>query len=111
MRHSRKNKLSSNFKPYPYRVSSRKGSMITATNIHDKHTVTRDQSYFKAIPEIAVTPKPKIEFEGEGEVVTNFDGNLELDRPDDDRSNQRNKQYERKEYPRRNRRKVQKYCA
>jgi transposase InsO family protein len=44
----KKDKMSFPFRPKPYSVINRKGSMITAEN--DRHTVTRNASRFKRVP-------------------------------------------------------------
>ena len=44
----KENKLSPTFRPKPYVVTSRKGSMVTANS--GDHNITRNSSYFKQIP-------------------------------------------------------------
>ena len=44
------NKLDTPYKPKPYKVTSKKGSMVTAEN--ENHKITRNSSFFKKIPEI-----------------------------------------------------------
>lgn len=80
----RQNKLSTPFKPFPYRVIARKGTMITARNISGEHEVTRNQSHFKHIPETAIVPKhEKIELElEEGSVLGGAGGVVECESED-----------------------------
>ena len=52
----RKNKLSSPFNPYPYRIIAQKGSMFTAKKSETDHEITRNESQFKSIPEQAIAP-------------------------------------------------------
>ena len=44
------NKLDTPYKPNPYKVTSKKGSMVTAEN--ENHKITINSSFFKKIPEI-----------------------------------------------------------
>ena len=50
------NKLTSKFTPDPYIITAKKYSMITATNPHTNHTVTRNSSHFKAFSKHAGIP-------------------------------------------------------
>ena len=50
------NKLTSKFTPDPYIITAKKSSMITATNPHTNHTVTRNSSHFKAFSKHAGIP-------------------------------------------------------
>ena len=45
----RKNKLSSPFNPYPYRITAQKGSMFTAKTSETDHEINRNQTHFKSI--------------------------------------------------------------
>ena len=52
----KQNKMSTPFKPEPFEVTEKKGSMITAQNA--EHTVTRNASFFKKLPSnITVHPE------------------------------------------------------
>jgi len=52
----KQNKMSTPFKPEPFEITDKKGSMITAQNA--EHTVTRNASSFKRLPSnIPVHPK------------------------------------------------------
>ena len=44
----KQNKMSTPFKPEPFEITDKKGSMITAQNA--EHTVTRNASFFKKLP-------------------------------------------------------------
>ena len=55
----RKNKLSSPFNPYPYRIIAQKGSMFIAKNSETDHEITRNETHFKSIPEQAITGNVK----------------------------------------------------
>ena len=46
----RKNKLSSPFNPYPYRIITQKGSMFTTKKSETDHEITRNQTHLKSIP-------------------------------------------------------------
>ena len=44
----KQNKMSTPFKPEPFEITDKKGSIITAQNA--EHTVTRNASFFKKLP-------------------------------------------------------------
>jgi hypothetical protein len=48
LKQPKQNKLSTPFKPEPYEIQEKKGSMVTAQN--ENHTVTRNASFFKKLP-------------------------------------------------------------
>ena len=75
----RKNKLSSPFNLYPYRIIAQKGSMLTAKTTESDHEITQYQTHFKSIHEQATAPPHVPDSEGEGEEIAKFDGNLEPD--------------------------------
>ena len=106
----RKNKLSSPFNPYPYRITAQKGWMFIAKN-SETDEITRNETHFKSIPEQAIGPPVIPDSEGAGEGIARFDGNLEPDlRPVSPPNNHsisiENTSPPRKVYPRRFRRPV-----
>ena len=60
------NKLTPNFNPQPYIVSEKNGTKITATNESTGHTISRNTSHFKQVPETASAPPTIVEEEDEG---------------------------------------------
>ncbi|KAK3763364.1 hypothetical protein RRG08_031862, partial [Elysia crispata] len=66
VRQQKQNKLSTPYNPTPFTVEKVKGNMVTATN--SKHTVTRNSSFFKAVPLHDVHQEPdKPELESDSE--------------------------------------------
>ena len=58
----KQNKMSTPFKPEPFEITDKKGSMITAQS--EEHTVTRNASFFKKLPSnVPVHPAPNDEEE------------------------------------------------
>ena len=65
----RQNKLSSLFKPYPYRIIGQNDPMLTADHMSANHENTRNQTHFKSTPETAIVPKQEqVEYELEEEL-------------------------------------------
>ena len=65
VKHQKRNKSTPTFSQYPYVVTNVKGSMITAFNKDNGHTVTRNMSFFKVIPVAVKAPRARIVIEGE----------------------------------------------
>ena len=62
VKQQRHNKLSSYYDKMPYKITATKGTMVTAT-AQNNHTVTRNSSFFKKMPETAIP----LQFEEEEE--------------------------------------------
>ena len=57
VKQSRQNKLSSLFKPYPYHIIGKKGTMLTAKHMSTNREITRNQTHFESVPETALCLK------------------------------------------------------
>jgi len=98
VRQPKKNKLSSNFKPEPYRIINKNESMITAKSCDSEQIITRNKSHFRKLPESTVFPKS--EFNEDEDPVTEINS---------ENNSQEQNMLNRKQYPIRNRRPVQEW--
>ena len=90
VKQSHQNKQSPMFKPHPYRIIDQNGTMLTAKHISTNHEITRNQTHFKSIPEIATVPKKEqveheleedLDLERVGEVLECENETLRHNRP------------------------------
>jgi hypothetical protein len=94
----KQNKLTSYYRPYPYIVTNRNGTMITAQSEIEGSTITRNISHYKPLSKEAQTP------------IIVKEEEIDIDKPESDHTNvpdqNNNHQRNRKQYPKRNRRPV-----